>query len=276
MSLVANVRLLYDPLLHFVRIKKNYKPGEYLIVQTEFGNDIATIVSVFETETYTKRPEYKLVREATVEEINNIKKNISDANEALKIIREKAEQYKLPMNTVLAHYLFDRTKLLFFFVSETRVDFRALVKDLALTFHTRIELRQIPPRDATKLAGGCGTCGLELCCHRFKISFDNISLKYAREQNLSTNISKLNGICGKPFCCLSYEHEQYIQMSKMFPKINSQIKINVEKLPQKIITDNDIKELTGTVKDFNVIKETVLVRLETDAILEIPLTAVKH
>jgi cell fate regulator YaaT (PSP1 superfamily) len=275
MTVIAGVRVEYDPLVRYVRPKHDCRPGERLIIQTEFGDDIATVVISYDKEPRAKRQEFRIVRQATAEDIERCRANREEAREGLRVAREKAAALRLPMNLLYAHYLSDRSKLLLFFVAENRVDFRELVRDLAVLFHTRIELRQVSPREGTKITGGVGVCGLKLCCNSFNIKFDSISLKCARDQNLSSNIAKLMGVCGKPYCCLIYENAQYIQMTKMFPKINAMVRVSVDALPDKMKSETDLKEIRGIVRDFNVIKNTVFLRLETEAFLEVPLEAVK-
>ena len=150
------------------------------------------------------------------------------------------------------------------------------MKNLATAFRTRIELRQISAREATRIAGGLGVCGLEVCCHRFRIKFDSITLKCARDQNLTPNIAKLSGLCNKPFCCLLYENQMYLQLQKNFPRINAMVSVNMAVLPEDSRPDTDKKEFKAIVRDVNVIKGTLYVRLETEVMMEIPVEAVRQ
>ncbi len=143
--------------------------------------------------------------------------------DAVKICREKIEKHKLDMDLISAEYTFDNSKLLFYFIAEKRVDFRELVKDLASTFHTRIELRQIGIRDEAKLLGGIGTCGRPYCCSTFLPDFAQVSIKMAKEQNFSLNSAKISGACGRLMCCLRYEHETYEEALKQTPSIGSTV-----------------------------------------------------
>jgi hypothetical protein len=162
--------------------------------------------------------------------------------------REKVEQHGLPMRLVKAEYSFDGSRLTFYFTAEKRVDFRLLVRDLARTFKARIELRQIGPRDEAKLLGGIGPCGRLLCCATFLPDYARVSIKMAKDQDLPLNPSKISGVCGRLLCCLSYEHEQYLAIKAELPRIGAWVHT-----PQG----------PGEVVGINVIKEAVLVELET-------------
>ena len=278
MPLSAGIRIDYDPWIRFVQVKETeVKAGQKVIISTEFGDDtgVVTVVTDKELPQNRRQPDYKLLRAASAEDIERIKKNQADTAETLAAAREKVLQYNLPMNLVHSHYLFDRSKLLFFFTAENRVDFRELVKDLATVFRTRIELRQISSREATRITGGLGVCGLEVCCHKFRIKFDSITLKCARHQNLTPNIAKLSGLCNKPYCCLLYENQMYIQLQKRFPRVNAMVMVTVAALPEDTRPDTDKKELKAIIRDINVIKGTLFVRLETEAMMEIPVEAVR-
>ncbi len=143
--------------------------------------------------------------------------------DAVKVCREKIARHKLEMDLVSAEYTFDNSKLLFYFTAEKRVDFRELVKDLASTFHTRIELRQIGIRDEAKLLGGIGTCGRPYCCASFLPDFAQVTIKMAKEQNFSLNSAKISGACGRLMCCLRYEHETYEEALKKTPSVGSSV-----------------------------------------------------
>lgn len=154
-------------------------------------------------------PLKKVIRKATDEDRRQYEKNRSQAKEALDICRQKIKEHDLPMRLIDVEYTFDMGKIIFYFTAEGRVDFRELVKDLAAIFKTRIELRQVGVRDEAKILGGIGSCGRELCCHSFLGEFEPVSIRMAKEQNLSLNPTKISGICGRLMCCLKYESEQY-------------------------------------------------------------------
>ena len=169
----------------------------------------------------------------------------NDAINALKVTGEKVEKYKLDMKLLSAHYTLDGGKVIIAFSSAGRVDFRELVKDLAYTLRTRIELKQVGSRDEVKMCGAMGSCGQQCCCVRFKEDFDNITIKMAKTQGLSLNPQKINGMCGRLLCCLSYENAHYQEMSEKMPRYGSEV------------TTPDGK---GIAQDNNMIKETVNVK----------------
>ncbi|GEM_PF-5701226 len=277
MQYYVGVRVEYDPLIRFVKTKEPIgHKNHWAIISTEFGDDMAKIVveSVEEAKCHRKT-DYHLIRLANPEDFDKLKKYKADENDALNIIKKKVEEHKLQMKVFRAHYLFDKTKLLFFFYSENRVDFRELVKDLAGSFRTRIELRQVGPRDTTKMEGGLGVCGMEVCCHRMRVNFDAVTMKAAKDQNLSMNVNKISGICGRLLCCLTHENQMYNLLIKDFPRVESMIRVTAEFVDKDLPIENGPSEYKAIVKDFNVIKGTVLVRLETDSFLEIPLSAIK-
>jgi len=192
------------------------KPGEMVIVEVERGLGLGTAVySPRELDTVTSNRQLKkVVRKADPVDLERNGFNTEREDEAFRICREKIVQYKLPMKLIRVEYLFDSSKAIFYFTSETRVDFRELVKDLAAGFHTRIEMRQIGVRDEAKMIGGLGPCGRELCCSGFLSDFEPVTIKMAKEQNLALNPVKISGICGRLMCCLSYEYGMYKEEKK--------------------------------------------------------------
>lgn len=165
-----------------------------------------------------------VARIATKADVQQHEANIESEKEAFEICRKKILEHNLLMKLVDVEYTFDNNKLMFYFTADGRVDFRELVKDLASVFKTRIELRQIGIRDETKLMGGLGVCGRPFCCKSFLPEFAQVSIKMAKEQNLSLNSSKISGACGKLMCCLKYEHETYDEAIKRTPKVDSRVK----------------------------------------------------
>jgi len=186
-------------------------PGDSVIVEVEKGLGMGTVVSVPRDGAEEKRPRplKKVIRKATPADLERLAFNSEREEESLKVCAEKIKFYGLPMKLVRAEYLFDSSKAIFYFTSDTRVDFRRLVKDLASSFHTRIEMRQIGVRDEAKMLGGIGPCGRELCCSSFLPDFTPVTIKMAKQQNLALNPSKISGVCGRLMCCLSYEHRGY-------------------------------------------------------------------
>lgn len=165
------------------------------------------------------QPLKKVLRVATKEDVEQVKINETKEKEAFNICLEKINEHNLPMKLIEVEYTFDNSKIIFFFTAEGRVDFRELVKDLASIFRTRIELRQIGVRDEAKMLGGIGACGRVLCCHSFLGDFDPVSIKMAKEQNLSLNPTKISGICGRLMCCLKYENDVYCECNKACPHL---------------------------------------------------------
>ena len=224
------------------------KRGEHAIVETARGleyGDVAMGNSMVK-ESDTVPPLRPVIRAATPADVKRHEENKKKEEEAFTVCNEKILAHKLDMKLIDAQYTFDNSKLLFYFTSSGRVDFRELVKDLAGVFRTRIELRQIGIRDEAKIMGGVGMCGRPLCCTLFLSDFGQVSIKMAKEQNLSLNCAKISGICGRLMCCLRYEHEAYEYEIKRTPPVDSLVQT---------------ADGTGTVTEINPLKGTVKVRL---------------
>lgn len=225
--------------------------GQSVIIETskgvEFGECAESNTMVDELELVsTLRP---MLRIATEEDLRTVERNARVEKEAHALCQKKIAEHKLDMKLVEVKYSFDGSKLLFFFTSDERVDFRALVKDLASTFHTRIELRQIGVRDEAKLMGGLGICGRPYCCNQFLADFQPVSIKMAKTQNISLNPTKISGACGRLMCCLKYEQDTYEALLKTTPKLESLVK-----------TPDGV----GTVNAVQLLAEQVRVSLEDD------------
>lgn len=233
------------------------KPGKFCIVEdgreVEFGEVVSEPEIILEKE--LKEPLRKIVRLATPEDIKQLEENKQKKKEAMEICERKVAERKLPMKLVAAECSFDRTKMIFYFSSEERVDFRQLVKDLAYILKARIELRQIGVRDEAKRLGGFGPCGFPLCCVRFLKDFEPVSIRMAKEQNLPLNPMNISGLCGRLMCCLNYEYEFYKQMRGKLPKEGTRIHTNEGK---------------GKVVGINPLKATITIELETGVRKEIP------
>ena len=227
-----------------LKIKKNIT----VIVETEkglqFGKTETDIVKM--DERMFKTALKLVVRIASREDYETNKKNIKDAKDALKKARSLSEEKGLKMQIIDAAYTFDRDQLIFRFISDNRVDFRELVKELAYQYKTRIELRQVGVRDKAKEIGGIGSCGRCFCCSKFLSDFDSVSINMAKNQNLSLNPSKINGACGRLLCCLKYEDECYSTCRKNLPEVGSRIKI---------------KEGEGMVISLNVLEKSFVVNI---------------
>ena len=197
--------------------------GAHVIVDTMHGPEFGTVTISNKTvkESELVLPLKKVIRVATQDDEEVNRDNKEKEKVAFDTCLVKIEENQLDMKLVAAEYTFDRSKLLFYFTSDGRVDFRKLVKDLAAVFRTRIELRQIGIRDETKLIGGLGLCGRPFCCNTFLNDFAQVSIKMAKEQNLSLNSQKISGACGRLMCCLRYEHEVYEEALSKLPKVDS-------------------------------------------------------
>ncbi len=202
------------------------KADDKVIVETSRGVEMGTVKIANKTVSSSEivAPLKAVSRLATAADIAHDEKNHEEEKNALAVCQKKIEAHGLGMNLVDAEYTFDNSKLIFYFTCESRVDFRELVRDLASTFRTRIELRQIGIRDEAKMMGGLGICGRKFCCANFLSDFVQVSIKMAKEQNFSLNSSKVSGACGRLMCCLRYEHETYEEAIKRTPPNGSVVK----------------------------------------------------
>ncbi|MBQ3040537.1 MAG: stage 0 sporulation family protein [Clostridia bacterium] len=202
------------------------KSNDYAVVETSRGLEFGKVASANRQvpESELVPPLRPVVRIATPDDIKTHEQNKKKEEEAFKICQAKIASHDLEMKLVEAEYTFDSSKLTFYFTADGRIDFRELVKDLASTFKTRIELRQIGIRDETKFMGGLGICGRPFCCSTFLPDFCQVSIKMAKEQNLSLNSSKISGACGRLMCCLRFEHEAYVQEIKLTPPVGAFVK----------------------------------------------------
>lgn len=208
---------------YFDPVRQSFKIGDKVIVETARGLEFGTVASANHnvTESEVVKPLKKVVRTASEQDIRKAEENRKKETEAFKVCEEKILAHGLDMKLVDVECSFDGTKILFYFTSDGRVDFRELVKDLAAVFRTRIELRQIGVRDEAKMLGGLGICGQPFCCSRFLDDFQPVSIKMAKEQNLSLNPTKISGSCGRLMCCLKYEQEAYEYLNRQTPKVGS-------------------------------------------------------
>ncbi len=209
----------FDPMDYDLRV------DDYVIVEsargTEYGKVVSMMVDMDGSDLVL--PLKKVIRPASTEDMDKVEENQLDAEKAFTTCDAKIQEHKLDMKLVDVEYTFDRNKVIFYFTAEGRVDFRNLVKDLASIFRTRIELRQIGVRDEAKMLGGIGPCGRMLCCSTFLGDFEPVSIKMAKDQNLSLNPSKISGLCGRLMCCLKYENDEYEEAKALMPDIGSRI-----------------------------------------------------
>lgn len=241
--------------------------NDKVIVETARGMELGTVTipAMDVDDEKVSQPLKEITRKATDKDIQKAKDNEVAEKEAYKICLEKIAKHNLEMKLVQAEYTFDKSKLLFYFTADGRVDFRELVKDLAAVFHTRIELRQIGVRDETKILGGIGICGRELCCKTYLTEFAPVSIKMAKEQNLSLNPTKISGVCGRLMCCLKNEEDTYEYLNRNTPKrgdivataggeTGEIIDVNVLRQTLRVLfEENDNKE----VREYNVDEVTV-------------------
>lgn len=258
---------------YFSPAELQIKKGDYVIVETargiEFGECVIGIKQIKEEEIVS--PLKSVIRIADEKDILKHKENKEKENEALDICLNKIQEHKLDMKLIDVEYTFDNHKVIFYFTADGRIDFRELVKDLATIFKTRIELRQIGVRDEAKMIGGLGPCGRSLCCSTFLGDFASVSIKMAKEQNLSLNPTKISGICGRLMCCLNYEQATYEDIRKRLPRIGSIVrtqygdgevinnsivkeivKVKIKKGDEEVIEEfniEDIKLISGKYED---------------------------
>ncbi len=210
---------------------ETYGRGDYVIAQSRYGKDIAEVLgAVCHPENYDSEEPIEVERRITEEDWNTYQENLQKEEEALAVCRDKVEKHGLSMKLVSAHYLIGERKILFFFTADTRVDFRELVKDLVSVFKIRIELRQIGVRDESRVLGGLAVCGRKYCCHSLTDKLNPVSIKMAKEQNLSLNSMKISGPCGRLLCCLSYEYDFYKEEKSKLPSEGNRIYLDKEEL----------------------------------------------
>ena len=237
---------------YFDPVKFQVGRGDHVIVETARGVEFGTVVSAVREVEDDKvvQPLKPVLRVASPRDEEQEQNNKRKEKEAFKICLEKIRKHKLEMKLIDAEYTFDNNKVLFYFTADGRIDFRELVKDLASVFKTRIELRQIGVRDETKIVGGMGICGRVLCCHAHLSEFVPVSIKMAKEQNLSLNPTKISGVCGRLMCCLKHEEETYEELNRKLPGIGDYV-----------TTDDGLK---GEVSSVNVLRQLVKVLVTVD------------
>ena len=255
MTKVIGVRFRTAGKIYFFAPGKfDIKQGDNVIVETARGVEFGRVVSgprEVEDEEVVQ-PLKSVIRPANDQDRKTVQKNKQKEKEAFKICQEKIRRHELKMKLIDVEYTFDGNKILFYFTADGRIDFRELVKDLAAVFRTRIELRQIGVRDETKIRGGIGICGRPLCCSTYLTEFSAVSIKMAKEQNLSLNPTKISGLCGRLMCCLTNEEETYEVLNSQLPSVGD------------TVTTKD--GLTGVVHSLSVLRRQVkvVVNLEND------------
>lgn len=264
---VVGVRFRKTCKIYFFDPKEfEFAAGDGAIVETARGIEYGTVVSANREieEDKVVQPLKAVIRKATEKDQRKLEENEQKEKEALAICKEKVAKHGLDMKLIGVEYTFDGSKIIFSFTAEGRVDFRELVKDLASVFKTRIELRQVGVRDETKLLGGLGPCGRPTCCSVFLCDFQPVSIKMAKEQNLSLSPTKISGLCGRLMCCLNYEQEYYEELRALLPRMGEEV---------------GTPDGRGVVTDSNAIKQTVKVKVEVSPdeydLREYPITEIK-
>ena len=216
---IYRLRLVYSKeTFHAAWTGEVLEPGKAVLVPTRYGRDLAEVIGTVQKKTgQTLSAIARIERIATAEDMSRAASHGQQEQEAFDVCRKKIEAHKLEMKLVSVHYLLEEPKILFFFTAESRVDFRELVKDLVSVFKTRIELRQIGVRDESRVVGGLGVCGRGYCCHAVSDKLKPVSIKMAKDQNLSLNSMKISGPCGRLLCCLAYEHLFYGEQRRLIP-----------------------------------------------------------
>jgi cell fate regulator YaaT (PSP1 superfamily) len=242
----------YDPVHH------DLKTGQWVIVETAKGTECGRVVIAPHQVEASELPSEGLKpiqRLATEDDLRQMLAFKSKEKDVLRRCAERVERHDLPMKLIEADYTYDGGRLTFYFTAEQRVDFRALVRDLASLFHTRIELRQIGARDHAKLLGGVGVCGKTLCCSSWLTEFNVVSIKMAKEQGLPLNTAKISGVCGRLMCCLAYENDDYIAAKQEMPALG-----------EVLVTPSGAGRVTG----LNIPRESVDLTLESGAVITVP------
>ena len=251
---------------------QKFKKNDKVIVETIRGKEVGIASSnpIIMKEKDLVLPLKPVLKLASEEEIKIYNEQKKEAEEAFQVCKEKIKKHELDMKLITTEYTFDKSKLIFYFTANGRIDFRELVKDLATVFKTRIELRQIGVRDEARILGNIGPCGKELCCKTFINKFDSVSVKMARDQGLVINPTKISGVCGRLLCCINYEYTQYEEALKNFPAVNQMVKtelgegkvVSISPLNEFLYVDVkdkgisrfDIKDIKFNRKEANILK----------------------
>lgn len=239
----------------FDSVDVNVRKNDYVIVETEKGLQYGQVVNFIDEGEYNNKLELKkIIRIANKNDEKKHVSNLKDADKAIFKCNELIEKYQLNMKIIDCVYTFDREQLIYKFIADDRVDFRQLAKDLGSIFKTRIELRQVGIRDKAKDIGGFGPCGRKLCCNNFLTEFDSVSINMAKNQNLSLNPTKINGVCGRLLCCLKYENDNYKEYKKGLPDVGNKVTVN---------------DVAGKVISVDVFKRNYKVLLNTGEIIQV-------
>ena len=263
MSLIVGIMFRGNDMVHYydpAGIKMDV--GDKVICHLDDSKEIAEVVvhPIDISESDITAPLNRVIRKATYYDLSVDELNRKKEEKGFKKFDQLTKKYKLKMKLVNVHVIFDKSKMIFYFTSEKRVDFREMVKELATYFKIRIELRQIGVRDEAKMVGGLGPCGMNLCCKSFLTDFESISIKMAKDQNLPLNPFKISGICGRLMCCLKYEYDSYKKFIDKAPEIGIKVKCSYG---------------SGGVCGYEPLKQSVVVELDSDTRKSVPLSEVK-
>jgi cell fate regulator YaaT (PSP1 superfamily) len=264
-TLVVGVRFRPAGRIYYYDARQypNLKTGQYVIVETQRGKEAGRVVIAPKQVAHSELGDAPKAIERLAEEddLRSLLDFKAKERDALRTCNEKVQQRQLPMKLVEAEYAYDGSRVTFYFVAEDRVDFRALVRDLAAAFRTRIELRQIGARDHAKALGGVGPCGKTLCCSSWLTEFGAVSIKMAKEQSLPLNPTKISGVCGRLMCCLAYENDQYVDAKRTMPSPG-----------ESVLTPSGVGRIVGQ----NVPRTSVDVVLESGATITVPVREVSR
>ncbi|MBR0423175.1 MAG: stage 0 sporulation family protein [Clostridia bacterium] len=255
MDKIIGARFFEVGKIHYFSCHYNISVGDMIIAETKRGIESGKVVYAENADKFKNLilPGEKILRKATEKDMKSLEEKKKEEEKARKICQKKIDEHKLEMKLINVEYIFDRSKVIFYFVSESRVDFRNLVKDLASTFKIRIELRQVGIRDEAKMVGGLAPCGRPLCCGKFLDDFQSVSIKMAKDQGVSLNPTKLSGTCGRLMCCLKYEQDFYHEAISTMPSVGSTVETpdgkgevvscNVISGYVKVLMDNEDKSI---------------------------------
>ncbi len=260
---IVNLRFLDSPnTCQYNRNQLNLRSGDLVVAETDRGDGVATVVMEAVEPCCNVSPNSlkRVLRKATPKDLERERERKSLERKAYQLCVEKANGFKLEMSLVAVQYFYDRSKAIFYFTADGRIDFRELVKTLAKLLNTRIEMRQIGVRDKARLVGGIGCCGRQLCCQSFLKDFEPVSVRMAKDQHLPLNPSKISGVCGRLMCCLTFEHATYKKMSKALPRCGKKVRVGSE---------------MGKVTRQNPLEETVVVQMEDGKEVEVGLRDLK-
>lgn len=231
---------------YFKTNNQNVKKDDYVIVESALGQDIVKVLNIKNIDEKEFGQEIKsITRVATKDDLRKKEYLLSKEKTVLNQAKQIIEKHKLEMDLIKVHCLFDNSKIVFIYTAEGRVDFRELIKEFASVFKAKVELRQIGVRDETKMCGGLGPCGKEVCCKQFLNDFGKVSIKMAKTQNLTLNPASISGLCGRLMCCLAFENEHYAETQKLMPRINSTVST---KVGQGVVVYNDLLKRKVTVR----------------------------